>query len=224
MQTPQSGPAVAPTVTTGAATAQPVVATLPAAFPLLTRRDIAALREQRQELSDQLVSASSRRSSVAKQLNGVPPGPVRSGLEQRIVVLDNRIAQLESDIATTGRQLTSASAGLAGTTSESWRPGLNSDNVMVISNVFIIFVLAPMALAAARMMWKRGNKIPVAPASAENTRRLDQLQQAVDTIAIEVERVSEGQRFVTKLLSESAPVAIGAGARAPDSVESSGRI
>ena len=33
---------------------------------------------------------------------------------------------------------------------------------------------------------------------------LGQLQQAVDAIAVEVERLSEGQRFTTKLLSEQA--------------------
>jgi hypothetical protein len=33
---------------------------------------------------------------------------------------------------------------------------------------------------------------------------LGQLQQAVDAIAIEVERLSEGQRFTTKLLSDQA--------------------
>jgi hypothetical protein len=33
---------------------------------------------------------------------------------------------------------------------------------------------------------------------------LGQLQQAVDAIAIEVERLSEGQRFTTKLLSDKA--------------------
>ena len=33
---------------------------------------------------------------------------------------------------------------------------------------------------------------------------LGQLQQAVDAIAIEVERLSEGQRFTTKLLAEGA--------------------
>ncbi len=32
--------------------------------------------------------------------------------------------------------------------------------------------------------------------------RFDQLEQAVDAIAQEVERVGEGQRFVTKLLAE----------------------
>ena len=34
------------------------------------------------------------------------------------------------------------------------------------------------------------------------TPRFDRLEQAVDAIAIEVERVSEGQRFVTKVLTE----------------------
>lgn len=32
--------------------------------------------------------------------------------------------------------------------------------------------------------------------------RLSEMQQALDGIAVEVERVSEGQRFTTKLLSE----------------------
>ncbi len=222
MQTSQSAPAASPATAPVTAPA-PVVITLPAAASVLTRRDIAALRERREELSNQLVSASQRRSKVASQLNGVPPGPARSGLEQRIGVLDNRIAQLESDIASTGQQLTSAPAGLVATTSESWRLGLNSDNLMVISNVFIIFVLAPLALSAARTIWKRGSKIPMTPASAENARKLDQLQQAVDTIAIEVERVSEGQRFVTRLLSETQPVAVAAVARSAAPAESAGR-
>lgn len=34
-------------------------------------------------------------------------------------------------------------------------------------------------------------------------RRFDQLQQSVDVIALEVERISEGQRYVTKILNET---------------------
>jgi hypothetical protein len=32
--------------------------------------------------------------------------------------------------------------------------------------------------------------------------RLDRMEQAIDSIAVEVERISEGQRFTTRLLSE----------------------
>jgi hypothetical protein len=42
------------------------------------------------------------------------------------------------------------------------------------------------------------------PASAITDARIERIEQAVDSIAIEMERVSEGQRFVTKLLSERA--------------------
>jgi hypothetical protein len=35
--------------------------------------------------------------------------------------------------------------------------------------------------------------------------RLSRIEHAVDSIAIEVERVSEGQRFTTRLLSERQP-------------------
>ena len=37
--------------------------------------------------------------------------------------------------------------------------------------------------------------------------RLSRMEQAIDTMAVEMERISEGQRFTTKLLSERAPVA-----------------
>lgn len=35
--------------------------------------------------------------------------------------------------------------------------------------------------------------------------RLSRMEVAIESMAIEIERVSEGQRFVTKLLSERAP-------------------
>jgi hypothetical protein len=44
-----------------------------------------------------------------------------------------------------------------------------------------------------------------APSSAlprEDSQRLEQLQQSVDAIAIEVERIAEAQRFSAKLLHE----------------------
>ncbi len=58
----------------------------------------------------------------------------------------------------------------------------------------------PLARAFARRM-ERESKTPVA---REITSRLERIEQAVDAIAIEVERISEGQRFTTKLLTERA--------------------
>ena len=47
----------------------------------------------------------------------------------------------------------------------------------------------------------RGSRAPQ-PLPAEVRQQLEQLSSSVDAIAIEVERISEGQRFTTKLLTE----------------------
>jgi len=51
---------------------------------------------------------------------------------------------------------------------------------------------------------KQGSKAQqLAPSPAMSEDRMMRLEAAVESIAIEVERISEGQRFTTKLLSEN---------------------
>jgi hypothetical protein len=57
----------------------------------------------------------------------------------------------------------------------------------------------PIARAIARKIDKSADQ-PRIP--AEVGARLERMEQAIDTIAIEIERISEAQRFTTKLLSE----------------------
>jgi hypothetical protein len=66
--------------------------------------------------------------------------------------------------------------------------------------VFAIIVFVPIARAIGRWIDRRA-QAPARP-SAQVTAQLTQLTQSVDAIAIEVERISEGQRFTTKLLSD----------------------
>lgn len=173
----------------------------------LTAQDIIALRARRSELSNQLTSAAGRRRSLANELNNTADPSAKAGLEARIAVLDKRMIQLESDIAQTG-QLLSSDAASRVTSSEPANTflGMNADVAAPLTGVFIIFVLGPLAIGAARMMWKRSSRPIVPPASAESAERMRRMEQSVDAIAVEVERISEGQRFVTKLLSEKAPL------------------
>jgi hypothetical protein len=74
-----------------------------------------------------------------------------------------------------------------------------------ISIAAIIFIGAPIAIAIARFVWKRtGARLAPAAPSSDDTRRLERVEAAVDAIAVEMERMSEGQRYVTKLLAERA--------------------
>ena len=172
----------------------------------MSAREVAAIKAQRDELSNQLQSVDGRRSRLLSQLRQTTDPTAVKGLEDRLALLDKRQLQLESDIATTGQQLTSAPAGLAASTGTPVVAGLGSGQVVAISIVGIIFVLAPLTMGFARTIWKRSNKPALPPtAFTETAQRLERLESAVDTIAVEIERISEGQRFVTKLLSESAP-------------------
>jgi hypothetical protein len=65
----------------------------------------------------------------------------------------------------------------------------------------------PVSIAYARRIWKRGAQT-VASIPTAFTDRFTRLEQAVDAMALEMERVSEGQRFLTKVLSERAPRAL----------------
>jgi hypothetical protein len=87
-----------------------------------------------------------------------------------------------------------------------------------ITIVGTIFVLFPLAIALARNIWRRGSRVTPAPASAESTQRMERLEQAVDAIAIEVERISEGQRFVTRLLTEGSAPALSVGQKLAEPV------
>ncbi|HEY6088533.1 MAG TPA: hypothetical protein VD771_01965 [Gemmatimonadaceae bacterium] len=66
--------------------------------------------------------------------------------------------------------------------------------------VAAIIIGLPIARAFARRMDRKTAGSP--QISGEVSAQLTQLTQAVDAIALEVERISEGQRFTTRLLSE----------------------
>jgi hypothetical protein len=74
--------------------------------------------------------------------------------------------------------------------------------------VLIIAIVAVVALttsAIAKSWLTRSNHSAIPETDLTEIRDvLRQLQNSVDTIAVEVERLSEGQRFTTRLLAEQA--------------------
>lgn len=184
----------------------------------MSSREFAALKARRSELSNQLESVDERRSSLLRQLNQTHDEVAIKGLNDRLALLDKRQLQLESDLATTGQQLSSVPAGLT-STGDPVFTGLGSGQIVAISVVGMIFVLAPLAFGLMKSLLKRASRPGVPPAAlTETAQRLERLESAVDTIAVEIERISEGQRFVTKLLSEGQVPSLGAGQRSKDAV------
>ncbi|MGQ0537574.1 MAG: hypothetical protein ACT4R6_01395 [Gemmatimonadaceae bacterium] len=59
-------------------------------------------------------------------------------------------------------------------------------------------IFYPLMRALGRRWERRGE----APQAADVRPRLDRIEQAIDAIAVEVERISEGQRYMTRQMHE----------------------
>ena len=75
-------------------------------------------------------------------------------------------------------------------------------SVMFFAMVAAVFILGPVARAFARRMDRKGDLMQAS--GADLSPKIQQLQESVDAMAIELERISEGQRFTTRLMSERA--------------------
>jgi len=195
---PPEPPASSPPVAVDVGTQTPITIAQPR-----TAADVDALRAKRSELSRQIESAVSRRESVEKDLLKATE-TTRPGLEARLKVLDARIVQIEQEIAANGRALAGAPLALAAAeaTEEEVRYGpFTSGQLTGITIVGTLTVLMPLAIAAARAMLIRARQPKMTPEMLEATRRMERMEQAIDAVAVEVERISEGQRFVTQLMA-----------------------
>jgi hypothetical protein len=173
---------------------------------------IEALQVQLQSQTQQLAVVQAQRDVLQRQIDVTGPGPNTEAMLTQRAALDKDVLKLQMDIASTKAQLGSR-LGIPGdrigpngrpviTVPRDFGPrrGPDPDAVVGMSFALIIAVAFPLAIAYARRIW-RGK--PVANAQTDSIApRLDRLEQAVEAIAIEVERVAEGQRFVTRVLAE----------------------
>jgi hypothetical protein len=92
--------------------------------------------------------------------------------------------------------------GMSGITHETWQDRLGPTLATTVP-----ITLATVVLLGALMYWRisRSMRNQLAKIMATQSSRLEEIQRSVDTVALEMERVSENQRFVTKLVGEKGP-------------------
>ena len=168
-----------------------------------------ALRQQSADLAQQLAGLKAQRVVIERQLraNNLDVG-LEQRLAQRRTTLVEQITQVESDLASVRAQIASRTgAPVPGDPQivippPTFNNKREADPEMVIGLSFALAMVfaIPLSIAWARRIWRGGKVQVVGPKMDEISPRLDRLEQAVDAIAIEIERISEGQRFVTKVL------------------------
>ena len=182
--------------------------------------ELHALGMKRSELQAQLEALTDRREEVADQLQGAESG-ARPGLMARLQILDERITRLEQEVLQTDDAITAGlSTGLVmppieqtGSLLEEPQefPRFREDAVRIMMAEALAFVL--LGIVLYKLGWRRAKRKFAGAAAPNDSGRMDQLQNAVDAIAVEIERISEGQRYVTKRLNEGSagaePISVG---------------
>jgi hypothetical protein len=205
-QTPKPAPApTAPVLAAGARSA-------PSASAIYE-----GFKAQRSELNNQLDELQSTRREITSQMEDVAGGSAQQkALETRISDIDSRIATVDHMLASNAAQIAQAAA-IPGAVVEPPRFVRQGppEEAYVLGGMFMIIVFFPLSVALARRIWRRSAAV-VTSFPKEIAERLSRMEQAVEATAVEVERIGEGQRFLTRLFTEGEGArAIGAGAAQP---------
>ena len=81
---------------------------------------------------------------------------------------------------------------------------MHGEDTLVPIAFFAMICVVAIGLPYVRGMvrkWDREGTPPQVPSDVSS--RMERMEHAIDAIAVEVERISEGQRFTTKLLSDT---------------------
>jgi len=174
-------------------------------------------RAQRNELNGQLEALQNTRQGINNELEEMPASaPQRPGLEARVKDIETRISAVDQMLAGNAAQIAQAAAvpGAVVQPPQTIIQGPPED-VYVLSGLFMVIVLLPLSIALARRIWRRSAAV-VTSFPREIAERLSRMEQAVEATAVEVERIGEGQRFLTRLFTEGEGArVIGSGAAQP---------
>jgi hypothetical protein len=160
-------------------------------------RQLEFLGKERASLFDRLRSASSEEHVFVQQRIVAVDGNI-AALQGQFSELVGKLAQMEAEHAIVNSMMPPPPPQNFG---PQWP--IDPDAMTAAFLLLAIGLIVPLSVGLTRRLWRR--PAPVAPApevEAVSKARFDRLEQAVDAIAIEIERISEGQRFVTRVLSE----------------------
>ncbi len=157
---------------------------------------LGALAQTRQVLE-------SARSTLQAQLQKLSANSAnRAQMEAQVAQIDQQIATVDQTIALAQSEASPEPWQIIGAPPPYGVPerALPKD-MFVLSGVFIVCVLLPLAVAVSLRILRRG-VAKVAALPNEMAERLGRIETAIESTAIEVERIGEGQRYLTRVLGD----------------------
>lgn len=166
-----------------------------------------AYSEQASRLRDQRDGLQNERGAAVRELGklaGSEYASIRVGLNERIARLDTRIAGVEEQIAQADGQVAKA-ASVPGSVVPSRAERTDNGEEVFFGGVGTGFALILFLYLMRWKLWRRkgtrtGRELRTMP--GDIAARMDRLESVTESTAVEIERIGEGQRFITRLLSE----------------------
>lgn len=160
----------------------------------------------RKELDAARVQVEAARAAHEAARAGLPAPPAPPAPELVTIDPDGNTIRIRTD---------HAKPGMAGQPDPfPFQPKIPEEAVIISIAFFVMLAFIAVGWPLARAFARRIDRQPArGDANAFPTDvsdRIERIEHAVEAIAIEVERVSEGQRYTTKLLSEMRPDAVAA--------------
>lgn len=162
----------------------------------------------REEVQDQLSSMIDRRDEAAAQLRqGTTMSDLeRTTLERHLQDLNKAVLELEGRLAEAElAQARAAAVPGAITLSQPRPPEPPFEEGMAVGAVFLVFATVIVAIGWIRGLFRRKPQPIVAPFPPALDRRMLQLEQSVDAVAIEIERIGESQRYLSRVFARPEP-------------------
>jgi hypothetical protein len=166
---------------------------------------IGDLRAKASDLKLRVSDLEVRKNQLGEQRRRLSADVDPSALDKQLAVAEHDLAEARIQLEATNQQIgdleTERDMSRAFTLAAP--PGPAPDPVL--QNLGIIYtggiiLLAPLVLVLARRLWIRTPRRDML--DVENSPRLQRIEQAIEAIAVEVERIGEAQRFTTKLFAE----------------------
>ncbi|MEP6780028.1 MAG: hypothetical protein ABJC26_09080 [Gemmatimonadaceae bacterium] len=168
----------------------------------LALRQQAYLLDRQNQLAKAVVGAQAKLTELEST---TPTNSARQAYVTQITSQRDLVQELRAQLAETRAQLAAMQAQttdpvfVATTQPQPLIFGHTQEEIGLAGSFLLLF---PIVLAIAVRIWKRGSSTSPAPISPD---RFARLESAMESVAVEVERLGESQRFTSKLLNEAHP-------------------
>jgi hypothetical protein len=164
------------------------------------------LKSKQEVLSNQVRELTHKRDELASDMRE-RDGVDREGAQSRLKALDAQLVQAEADLNAVTKEMASAAPASMSETVRTIYRGYGDEDMFGAGFMGAGIMFALFLPLIYRTFRRRRYVAPGTTATgstpAIGSERIERMEAAIDSIAVEMERVSENQRFMTRLMTET---------------------